>query len=157
MADPDRFGARWGGAVAALLLTAVRAPVSVRALRELLFCLIGVGFALGVLATPFGLAGLASAIGWGAAAVRAGQPMPAVAGGFLIGVPAILVMLLVSATLVGRRLGMVHRLLSARLLGQTVPAPGMVRLGVLDSGLEEIASAGNRFTVSINVADPTGS
>jgi signal transduction histidine kinase len=129
MADPDRFGARWGGAVAALLLTAVRAPVSVRALRELLFCLIGVGFALGVLATPFGLAGLASAIGWGAAAVRAGQPMPAVAGGFLIGVPAILVMLLVSATPVGRRLGMVHRLLSARLLGQTVPAPAPVRFG----------------------------
>jgi hypothetical protein len=42
-------------------------------------------------------------------------------------------------------------------LGQTVPPPGMVRLGVLDSGLEEIASAGNRFTVSINRADQTSS
>jgi hypothetical protein len=42
-------------------------------------------------------------------------------------------------------------------LGQTVPPPGMVRLGVLDSGLEEIASAGNRFTVSINRTDQTSS
>jgi hypothetical protein len=34
-------------------------------------------------------------------------------------------------------------------LGQTVPAPGMVRLGTVTSGLPTIASAGNRFTVSI--------
>jgi hypothetical protein len=35
-------------------------------------------------------------------------------------------------------------------LGQTVPPPGMVRLGTVDSGLDAIASAGNRFTVSID-------
>jgi hypothetical protein len=35
-------------------------------------------------------------------------------------------------------------------LGQSVPPPGMVRLGVLDSGVDEIASAGNRFTFWIN-------
>jgi hypothetical protein len=34
-------------------------------------------------------------------------------------------------------------------LGQAVPPPGMVRLGSVTSGLEHIASAGNRFTVSI--------
>ena len=34
-------------------------------------------------------------------------------------------------------------------LGQTVPGPGMVRLGTVTSGLPAIASAGNRFTVSI--------
>jgi hypothetical protein len=34
-------------------------------------------------------------------------------------------------------------------LGQTVPPPGMVRLGTVTSGLPAIASANNRFTVSI--------
>jgi len=34
-------------------------------------------------------------------------------------------------------------------LGQTVPPPGMVRLGTVDSGLAAIASAGNRFAISI--------
>jgi hypothetical protein len=34
-------------------------------------------------------------------------------------------------------------------LGQTVPLPGMVRLGSVDGGLDAIASAGNRFTVWI--------
>jgi len=34
-------------------------------------------------------------------------------------------------------------------LGQTVPPPGMVQLGTVTSGLPTIASAGNRFTVSI--------
>ena len=34
-------------------------------------------------------------------------------------------------------------------LGQTVPPPGMVQLGTVTNGLPNIASAGNRFTVSI--------
>ena len=34
-------------------------------------------------------------------------------------------------------------------LGQTVPPPGMARLGTVDSGLAAIASAGNRFAISI--------
>jgi hypothetical protein len=42
-------------------------------------------------------------------------------------------------------------------LGQSVPPPGMIRLGSVDSGLAKIASAGNQFTVWINVADPTES
>ncbi len=42
-------------------------------------------------------------------------------------------------------------------LGQSVPPPGMVRLGSVDRGLDKIASAGNKFTVWINVADPTES
>lgn len=37
-------------------------------------------------------------------------------------------------------------------LGHRVPPPGMVRLGTVDSGLEAIASAGNRFTVRIETA-----
>jgi hypothetical protein len=38
-------------------------------------------------------------------------------------------------------------------LGQSIPDPGLVRLGVLDSGLDVIDSAGNRFTVQIYLAD----
>ena len=37
-------------------------------------------------------------------------------------------------------------------LGQTVPPPGMVQLGTVTSRLPTIASAGNRFTVSIERA-----
>ena len=37
-------------------------------------------------------------------------------------------------------------------LGQSIPPPGMVRLGSVDSGLDAIASAGNRFTVWIDRA-----
>jgi len=37
-------------------------------------------------------------------------------------------------------------------LGQTVPPPGMVQLGTVTSGLPTIASAGNRFTISIERA-----
>jgi hypothetical protein len=38
-------------------------------------------------------------------------------------------------------------------LGQSIPEPGLVRLGVLDGGLDAIDSAGNRFTVQIYLAD----
>jgi hypothetical protein len=35
-------------------------------------------------------------------------------------------------------------------LGQSVPSPGLVRLGSVDAGLDVVASAGNRFTLSID-------
>jgi hypothetical protein len=38
-------------------------------------------------------------------------------------------------------------------LGQSIPDPGLVRLGALDGGLDAIDSAGNRFTVQINLAN----
>ncbi|MEV4171256.1 hypothetical protein [Nonomuraea sp. NPDC049709] len=41
---------------------------------------------------------------------------------------------------------------AGRLLGQSVPPPGLVRLGSVDSGLDDLASAGNRFTVRIDRA-----
>jgi signal transduction histidine kinase len=119
-------GARPLGGPAAGLLAAIRAPFRATTLRELLFCLIGLGFGLGVVVVPFGLAGLASVLGPGAVA-RDGQPMPAAAPGFLIGVPAVMVLLLGSATAVGRGLGAVHRYLAARLLGRTVPPPAPPR------------------------------
>lgn len=40
-------------------------------------------------------------------------------------------------------------------LGQTVPPPGLVRLGVVDSGLASISAAGNRFPVRFELADRT--
>jgi hypothetical protein len=40
-------------------------------------------------------------------------------------------------------------------LGQTVPRPGLVRLGVVDRGLTSISTAGNRFPITIEAPDPT--
>src|SRR6266511_970726 len=108
------------GVSTAALGAAVRAPFTPRALRELLFCLIGVGFGLGVLVAPCGLGALTAA-GLGAAAVPDGQPRPAATLGFLVGFPTVLVMLLVLATPVGRALGALHRTLAARLLGEAIP------------------------------------
>jgi hypothetical protein len=42
-------------------------------------------------------------------------------------------------------------------LGQTVPDPGLVRLGVVDTGLDGLARAGKRITVRIDVAAATSS
>jgi|SRR5215211_2781593 len=41
-------------------------------------------------------------------------------------------------------------------LGQRVPDPGLVRLGVIDAGLADVAAAGNDVTVRIEVAAQTG-
>jgi hypothetical protein len=38
-------------------------------------------------------------------------------------------------------------------LGQAVPSPGLVRLGVVDSGLTSISAAGNQFPVRVEPAD----
>jgi hypothetical protein len=40
-------------------------------------------------------------------------------------------------------------------LGQSVPPPGLVRLGTIDAGLEQIADAGRQFTVRIDRASGT--
>jgi hypothetical protein len=38
-------------------------------------------------------------------------------------------------------------------LGQSIPDPGLVRLGTVDAGTDGIAEAGNRLTVQIYFAD----
>jgi hypothetical protein len=38
-------------------------------------------------------------------------------------------------------------------LGQSIPDPGLVRLGMLDTSTDRITEAGNRFTVQIYLAD----
>jgi hypothetical protein len=42
-------------------------------------------------------------------------------------------------------------------LGQRVPKPGLVRLGVIDTGLAEVAAAGNALTVRVDLARGSGS
>jgi hypothetical protein len=42
-------------------------------------------------------------------------------------------------------------------LGQAVPDPGLVRLGVVEAGLDSLANAGNRLTVRIESAAATTS
>ena len=42
-------------------------------------------------------------------------------------------------------------------LGQAVPDPGLVHLGVVDTGLDSLANAGRRFTVWIDQAPATSS
>jgi hypothetical protein len=37
-------------------------------------------------------------------------------------------------------------------LGQTVPDPGLIRLGTVDTGLDNLAHAGRRFTLTIEAA-----
>jgi hypothetical protein len=38
-------------------------------------------------------------------------------------------------------------------LGQSIPDPGLVRLGTVDTRTDRIAAAGNRLTLQINLAD----
>ena len=40
-------------------------------------------------------------------------------------------------------------------LGQSVPPPGMVRLGTVDGGVDTIADAGNRITLRMDLANGT--
>ncbi|MGW5157944.1 hypothetical protein ACWEPN_20915 [Nonomuraea wenchangensis] len=42
-------------------------------------------------------------------------------------------------------------------LGQTVPDPGLVRLGVVVAGLDDLSRAGSRLTVRIERAAATSS
>jgi hypothetical protein len=38
-------------------------------------------------------------------------------------------------------------------LGQSIPDPGLIRLGTVEAGPDQIADAGNHFTVRIDLAD----
>jgi hypothetical protein len=40
-------------------------------------------------------------------------------------------------------------------LGQSIPDPGLIRLGSVDTGMDHIAEAGNRFTIRIVLANYT--
>jgi signal transduction histidine kinase len=119
---------------AGLALAAVRAPVSARALRELLFCVIEVPLGLCVLAVPFALAALPLTVTLlvhgGTPPHQAAQAHPAgavtVFGGVVV---VVLVALLILAPRAARVLGAAHRALAARLLGERIAGPPAVRCG----------------------------
>ena len=109
----------------ALARTALREPFSARARRELLFCLAGVLIGLTVLALLVALLVPGTARSVVRAATIAGVLVP-----------------LVLATGVARRLGSAHRRLAERLLGERVappppPRPGRGLLGRLGAGLRD--------------------
>jgi signal transduction histidine kinase len=121
-------------AVAAVAWAALRAPVTARARRELLFCLVEAPLGLCFLAAPLVLApvllvlrvavfGTKSAAG----AVHPASALPIVAGAFVI------FLLVAMVPRAGRGLGVVHRGLAARLLGGQVgePAPRRQAQGAL--------------------------
>jgi signal transduction histidine kinase len=128
--EADRPGGR---PPTAGLRDVLRAPFTWRTGRELVFCLLGVGFGLAVFAVPYGLFATAYVASSGARdAAGRGVPQPAVAPGFLVGVPVALLILLVLAAPAGRVLGRIHRSLAKRLLDESITAPARpTRMGSL--------------------------
>ena len=125
---------RAGGSPAAPALAIARAPFTGWAWRELLFCAIEVPLGFCVLVFPIALAGLPLAV---TLLVHGGQrladPAPAhpgavvtVFGGVVL---AAALALLVLAPRIARRLGVAHRRLAARLLGEDIPGPAPIRRG----------------------------
>ena len=124
-----------GTALTAVAVAAARAPVTARARRELLFCLVAAALELAVLAVPFALLGLLLAVQLLMRGTRpasqASAPSAHPAGAALyLGVLLVIVLLVVFlAPRFGRGLGTVHRYLAARLLGQPVAGPAPARRG----------------------------
>jgi signal transduction histidine kinase len=130
MGDPLTTAAAWGRA-------ALLAPLGRRARNELLFCLAGI---------PLGLALAGAAVWLMVVALFVLLLSPSGATPLWVGVAAFgldllgLVLAVVLATRIARRLGAVHRRLAARLLGTRVaPLPPLTRrrgrLGWLAAGL----------------------
>jgi signal transduction histidine kinase len=113
-------------ALAAVAWAALRAPFTVRARRELLFCLAEAPLGFCFLAAPVVLAGLVIVVRLLVYGTRAstGAVHPAAALPIFAGV-FVLVLLVAMVPRAGRRLGAVHRGLAARWLGVQVgePAP----------------------------------
>jgi signal transduction histidine kinase len=125
-------GRRAGGSVA-LACTLLLEPLTRRARRELLFCLIGIPLGLCVLVVPYWGVGFALAV----ALLAPGDELTWVAG---VAAIAGLLLLVLLATRIGRGLGVVHRRLAARLLDEQVAPPPPLRpgrgvLGRLGAGL----------------------
>jgi signal transduction histidine kinase len=115
-------GRRPGDGAAAAALAALRAPFTRRARLELLFCLAAIPLGFCLFLVPYWVTGPALAVALLAPAYDSTW-VAAVAT-----VPAVL-LLVVLATRIARRLGAVHRRLAARLLDERVPAPAPLRPG----------------------------
>jgi len=126
-------GGRAGGP-GALARSLLREPLTRRARLELVFCLLGIPLGLLTMVVPYWGVGFAQA----AALLTPGRELTWVAG-----VAAILglLLLIVLATRIGRRLGAVHRRLAAWLLEERVAPPplrpGRGLLGRLGAGLRD--------------------
>jgi len=103
-------------------MTALRAPFTTLALRQTVFCALGVVSALAVLTVPAVVPAAAVLVLW-AAGVLAGDSAPVVGPVFLVLIPLTLALLVVLATPIGRATGAAHRFLADRLLGVQVDAP----------------------------------
>ena len=119
---PPQRGRRPGGGATAAARAALRAPFTRRARLELLFCLAAIPLGLCLFLVPYLIAGPALAVAllaprFDSTWVAAVATVPAV------------VLLVVLATRIARRLGAVHRRLAARLLGERVAAPPPRRRG----------------------------
>jgi signal transduction histidine kinase len=130
---PPPPGGRAGGP-GALARSLLLEPFTRRARLELVFCLLGIPLGLLTMAVPYWGVGFAQA----AALLTPGRELTWVAG-----VAAILglLLLIVLATRIGRRLGAVHRRLAAWLLEERVAPPplrpGRGLLGRLGAGLRD--------------------
>jgi signal transduction histidine kinase len=125
---------RPGGSPAAVALAIARAPFTVRAWRELLFCAIEVPLGLCGLVFPIALVALPSAVALlsygGLPPARAGPPHPAGLLSALGGVTVLVLLALLFLTpRIGRGLGAAHRRLAARLLGERITGPPPIRRG----------------------------
>ena len=101
---------------------AVMAPFTRRAVRELLFCLAGLPFAV---VNPLALFVLAVDLTWLVAGNGRGNPSPADVATACTCLGLLFVLLV--STGVARRLGSLQRILATRLLGIRVAAPPPVR------------------------------
>ncbi|MET0414849.1 MAG: histidine kinase [Actinoplanes sp.] len=100
-------------------MTALRAPFTLLALRQTVFCVAGVVSAVAVLAVPAIVPGLAALILWATGAMSQ-RPAPVVAPVFLVLFPLTIALLVLLAPSIGHAMGAVHRALADRLLGVQV-------------------------------------
>ena len=115
------------------LVTALRAPFTALALRQLVFCVVGVVSAAAILIVPAILPALGVLVLWATGALSQ-RPAPAVAPVFLVLFPLTVALLVVLAAPIGRAMGAVHRALAARLLGVRVDAPPPRRSKTVSDG-----------------------
>jgi signal transduction histidine kinase len=110
------------GRPSVLARSLLREPLTRRARRELLFCLVGIPLGLVTMAVPYWGVGFAQAV----ALLTPGRELTWVAG---VGAVLALLVLVALATRIGRGLGSVHRRLAARLLDERVGSPPPLRPG----------------------------
>jgi len=130
-------GGRPGGWVATLAGRLVRAPLTARTRRELLFCLTEAALGLAVLAVPFGLLALLVVVqrltrGTTPPNLISSAPVSDHPAGALLYLGVLLMVVLLAVFLAprfGRGLGAVHRYLAAWLLDEPVGEPARARRG----------------------------